>query len=67
MPDYSTQVLELVIETLQKVMTESHAALRQAAQAIANAVNSAQLLFLYADSRVVVVKSSTLTEWNIVR
>ena len=47
MPDYSTQFLEFAIETLQKVMTESDEAIRQAAQAIADAVNNDQLLFLY--------------------
>ena len=47
MPDYSTQFLEFAIETIQKVMTQSDAAIRQAAQAIADAISNDQLLFLY--------------------
>ncbi|MGJ3240339.1 MAG: sugar isomerase domain-containing protein [Anaerolineae bacterium] len=47
MTDHSTQFLEFAIQTLERVKTESDGAIREAAQAIADAISNEQLLFLF--------------------
>jgi uncharacterized phosphosugar-binding protein len=47
MPDYSTQFLAFAIETLQKIMDESDIAIREAAQAVADAIADDHLMYLF--------------------
>lgn len=47
MVDYSTQFLTFAIQVLEKVLAESNAAIQQAAEAIAIAIENDKLLFLY--------------------
>lgn len=47
MSDYSTHYLQIALQTLQTAMTDSHAAIQEAAQAVATAIQKDRLLYLF--------------------